>query len=418
LTSDRIQVDFAGESMREVRLPTDQDASGRSFGEDEIRYLREVLDSGTLTSTKGTFVKRLEADFSDKIGAAHTTACSSGTAAVHAAVAAVNPEPGDEIITTPITDMGALSPILYQGAIPVFADVDPLTGNVTPDTVRECMSERTKAIIVTHLFGNPADVDGIVALAQPLDIPVIEDAAQAYLAAVDGRPVGTIGDIGCFSLQQGKHITSGEGGLIVTSDDRFARRIRLFVNKAWPYGESGPDHEFLALNYRMSELQGAVAVGQLARLEETIWQRIEVANALAIGLADTPGVTTPVVAPGAVHTYWRYSLRVDPEIVPGGPDAVAAHLAGYNVSSAPRYVRKPAFQCKVFTDQRTFGESRWPFTTARPEAIDYSEHLFQGTTEALATMLVLPFNERYDTDHAEYLVHAIERAVDAARRAP
>jgi len=395
---------------RTVSLPTDQNASGRSFGDEEIRLLREALDSGTLTSTKGSFVKRLEREYGEMIGARHVTACSSGTAAVHAAVAAVDPEPGDEIITTPITDMGALSPIMYQGAIPVFADVDPLTGNITAETVEARISDRTRAIIVTHLFGNPADMDGIMAVARPLGIPVIEDAAQAFMASIDGRPVGVIGDIGCFSLQQGKHITTGEGGLVVTSDDAYARRIRLFVNKAWPYGESGPDHEFLALNYRMSELQGAVAVAQLAKLEANVKHRIEVAGMLTDGLRNIPGIGTPVISPGAVHSYWRYCLRIDDSIIEGGPDGVAARLAGYDVASAPRYVRKPAFQCRVFTDQRTFGESRWPFSLARPEAVDYTESDYPGTTAALAAMLVLPFNERYEAEHVSYLVDAIGRA--------
>ncbi len=393
-----------------IKLPNDQNTSGRSFGSEEIRNLTEALGSGTLTSTKGTFVRRLESNFRETIGTLHATACSSGTAAVHAAVVAVDPEPGDEIITTPITDMGALTPILYQGAIPVFADVDPFTGNLTAGAVAQRISERTRAIIVTHLFGNPADIEGIVGVASQHSIPVIEDAAQAYGASVNGAPVGTIGDIGCFSLQQGKHITTGEGGLVVTSNDAFARRIRLFVNKAWPYGEQSPDHEFLALNYRMSELQGAVAVAQLENLAESVKHRIEIAAVLSDGLGSIEGIDAPVVAPGAVHSYWRFCLRVDDTLIPGGPDALAVGLAGYDVASAPRYVKKPAFECKVFTDQRTFGQSRWPFTVARPEAVDYDAARYPGTAAALSAMLVLPFNERYTKVHAEYLIDAIERA--------
>jgi perosamine synthetase len=394
-----------------ITLPNDQNASGRSFGSEDIRNLADALDSGTLTSTKGTFVKRLESDFGQEIGARHVIACSSGTAAVHAAIVAVDPEPGDEIITTPITDMGGLSPILYQGAIPVFADVDPLTGNVTPDSVADRITDRTKAIIVTHLFGNPADIGGIVAVASQHAIPVIEDAAQAYGALVNGSPVGTIGDIGCFSLQQGKHITTGEGGLVVTSNDAFARRIKLFVNKAWPYGEANPDHEFLALNYRMSELQGAVAVAQLEHLADSVKHRIEIAGLLSDRLSDIDGIDAPVIAPDAVHSYWRFCLRVDESVIPGGPDALASKLAGYDIASAPRYVRKPAFETRVFRDQQTFGSSRWPFTLASEEAVDYDSARYPGTVAALAGMLVLPLNERYAAEHAEFLADAIAGAV-------
>ena len=173
-----------------LALPNDQDASGRSLGEAELARLADVIDSGTLTSTKGAQVPELEARFAALLGTTSAVACSSGTAAIHAAVAAVDPEPGDEIVTTAITDMGALAPILYQGAIPVFADVDARTGNVTAATIADRISERTAAIVVTHLFGNPADVDAVRALGDANGIPVIEDCAQAFLARRAGRLVG------------------------------------------------------------------------------------------------------------------------------------------------------------------------------------------------------------------------------------
>ena len=307
--------------------------------------------------------------------------------------------------------MGALAPILYQGAIPVFADVDADTGNVTAATVAERVTARTKAIIVTHLFGNPADVIGIVSMARGRGIPVIEDAAQAFGATVGSDVIGTIGDIGCFSLQQGKHITTGEGGLVVTSDDALARRLRLFVNKAWPYGEADPDHEFLAPNYRLSELQGAVGLAQFERLQELIDRRIEMAELLTRMIDSVPGLGAPIVAADARHSYWRYTVRVDRSVIEGGPDRIAQSLRHYDVASAPRYVRKPAFECAVFTNQRTFGQSRWPFTLASPEAVDYSPERFPGTYAALSSMLVLPFNEGYQARHIEYLGASLEHAV-------
>src|SRR2546427_490551 len=219
-----------------LTLPSDQEASGRTLGDEEIALAAEAIRSGTLTSTKGTFVKRLERRFAELLGVRHAWACASGTAAVHTAVAAINPEPGDEIVTSPITDMGALAPILYQGAIPVFADVAPQTYNISAETIEPCLSPRTKAIVVTHLFGNPVDMGRVMDLARSRKIPVIEDCAQAFLASHDDRLVGTFGAIGCFSLQQGKHMTTGEGGLVTTDDPELARRMFLFINKAWGYG--------------------------------------------------------------------------------------------------------------------------------------------------------------------------------------
>ncbi|HEY0513679.1 MAG TPA: DegT/DnrJ/EryC1/StrS family aminotransferase [Thermoanaerobaculia bacterium] len=399
-----------------VCLPSDQDASGRSFGEAELARLAEVLRSGTLTSTRGTAVQALERRFAGLLGVPHAWAASSGTAALHAAVAAVDPEPGDEIVTSPVTDMGALTPILYQGAIPVFADVDPATCNVTAATIEPRLGERTRAIVVTHLFGNPCDMGPILELAGRRGIPVIEDCAQAFLARDRGRTVGTIGTIGVFSLQQGKHVTCGEGGLAVTRDDALARRMFLFINKAWGYGDKDPDHTFLALNYRLSELQGAVALAQLPRLESFVDRRIANAARLTAALGGLPGIATPVVRPGSLHAYWRYGLRVDPGVLSGGAVALGARLKRWGIAAAPRYIQKPAFECAVFQRQRTFGASRWPFTLARPEALDYRRSRFPGVYEALEQVLVLPWNERFEPEHVDFLAACIREAADELAR--
>lgn len=373
--------------------------------------MRQAIESGVLTCTKGKFTREFEQKFAGLLGVKYAYACSSGSAAVHTAIAAVDPEPGDEIITTPITDMGALAPIVYQGAIPVFADVDPLTFNVTAGTISRCLSPRTRAIVVTHLFGNPCCMKEIMELADRQGIPVIEDCAQAFESTCGGQKAGTFGQVGCFSLQQGKHITTGEGGVVVTNDEKTARRMRLFINKAWPYGEPNPDHLFLALNYRMSELVGAVAVAQLDKLGMSVGNRIRLAARMRDRTAGIEGVESPLVHEGMVHTYWKYCVRVDPAIIPGGPTALANALKGWEIPSAPRYIQKPAFQCAVFRDQVTFGKSRFPFTLARPEAVDYSPEHFPGTFDALEKILVLPWNERMTEDHVDYVADSISEAV-------
>jgi dTDP-4-amino-4,6-dideoxygalactose transaminase len=392
-------------------LPSDQNMTGRSFGPEEEELVREVLESGILFAPKGRMVKQFEREFARFIGTESAVACSSGTAAVHCAVAAIDPEPGDEVITTPITDMGALSPIVYQGAVPVFADVDPLTGNVTAQTVQERLSPRTRAVVVTHLFGNPADVDGIVAVARRGGIPVIEDCAQAYGAAIGQRHVGTIGEYGTFSLQQGKHMTTGEGGLVVSSSPESTRRMRLFVNKAWDYDTPG-DHDFLALNYRMSELVGAVGRAQVTKLTGGIEARVKAAAVLDATLLDAQGLTIPTTIPGATHSYWRYPILVDPAVIPGGPNALAQQLKTLGIPSAPRYIQKPAFRCGIFVNQKTLGSSRFPFDLARPEALDYSTARFEGTFKYLERVLVLPWNEKYDEEIAAKIGDAICTAVE------
>ncbi len=392
-------------------LPSDQDASGRSLGSEELELLGEVIDSGVLTSTKGKFVRDFEERFAAVLGVKHAIACSSGTAAIHSAVAAIDPEPGDEIVTSPITDMGAITPILYQGAIPVFADVDPRTYNVTAETIKPCLSERTRAIVVTHLFGNSCEMDRIIRLAEERNVPVLEDCAQAFLTTFQHRYVGTIGKIGCFSLQQGKHITTGEGGIVVTDDDDLARRMFLFINKGWGYGDEAPDHYFLALNYRLTELQGAIAVAQLSKLQTAVRNRAESAVGLRAQLVDIPGIENPHVEPHCVHTYWKYCLRVDKTVIPGGACALAAKLKARNISCAPRYIQKPAFMCRIFQEQKTFGRSRFPFPLARAEAVNYDPRRFPLTMEALDNVLVLPWNEKYQDEHVDYIANGIRESV-------
>jgi perosamine synthetase len=395
-----------------MTLPSDQDATGRTFGPEEIALVKESLASGVLTSTKGKFVRTLETKFAALNETKHCHAVASGSAAVHAAVAVLDPEPGDELVTTPITDMGALAPIVYQGGIPVFADVDPTTGNVTAETIAARLSDRTKAIVVTHLFGRPCDMEPIVKLAESRKLPIIEDCAQAFLATYDGKPVGAFGAMGCFSLQQGKHITTGEGGLVTTNDAKLARQAYLFLNKAWGYGDPNPDHYFLALNYRLSEIQGAVAVAQLEKLEDVVVNRRRTANQFAEMIADVPGVSMPAETDRAECSWWKFPILVDPNVIEGGPTGLGKALGGLGVASAPRYIQKPAFACQVFREQKTFGKSRWPFTLARPEAVDYRSELFPGAFRYLERVLVLPWNERYEEKHVVYLADAIRSAAN------
>jgi perosamine synthetase len=399
-----------------MMLPSDQDSSGRTFGEEEIRYVTEALASGTLTTTKGKFGKMLEQKFAEKLGAKYAYACTSGSAAIHIAVAAINPNPGDEIVTTSITDMGALTPLMYRGAVPVFAEVDPKTLNVTAKTIEAALSERTKAIIVTHLFGNPCEMGDIMALAREHGIPVIEDSAQTFLAKSGDKYAGTIGDIGCFSLQQGKHMTTGEGGMVVTNDDALARHMFLYINKAWGYGDANPDHYFMALNYRVSELQAAVALGQLEKLETCVSNRRRTAAALTEMLAGIDGIETPVIADNATHVYWKYCLTVDDSKIEGGSVGMANLLKEKNIFSAPRYIVKPAFMCQVFQEKNTLGDSHFPFDLARPEAIDYTMEKYPATAKALHDVLVLPWNEKYTDEHVRYIADNVRIVASKLRK--
>lgn len=389
-----------------MRLPSDADASGRDFKGDELSLLREVLDSGTLNCTKGTQVKSFEKEFAALYGVNTCRAITSGTGAVHCAVAAAGLEPGDEVITTTVTDMGAITPILYEQGKPIFADVDPVSLNVTPQTVEAKITGRTKAIIATHLFGNPCDIEGIRAVAGKKGILVIEDCAQSYLATQNGRLTGTIGHIGAFSLQQGKHMTTGEGGMVITDDVALARHMILFSDKAWGYGDPNPDHYFMAINYRMTELAGAVARAQLRKLESVVARRRSMAALLDEKLRDLDGIVIPETLPGCTHVYWKYSLMVDPNIVAGGPDALAKQLKEESgIFTVPRYVRKPAFECMVLEDPKSY-----TYCGGKPH---HHRRDYPGTMKGLDRVLVLPWNEHYTEAHVDFIAANIRRAVES-----
>ncbi|MGH9689409.1 MAG: DegT/DnrJ/EryC1/StrS family aminotransferase, partial [Candidatus Acidiferrales bacterium] len=298
-------------------LPTFLERAGRTFGETEERLLLEALHSGCLSRNGGVMAERLEQEFARRLGVAKAVACSSGTAAVHLTIAALDPEPGDEFITTPITDVGSLLPILWQNCIPIFADVEAQTLNLDAESVARKVTPRTRAILSVHLAGQPCDMRALRQIADQHHVALIEDCSQAYWAEFDGRLVGTIGDLACFSLQQSKHITCGEGGFMVTSNPQYAERAKLFADKGWPRDNTnmlGPYRFlFLSQNYRMSELQAAVALGQLERVTEVVRRRREGAERLTRLIENVQGVFTPCVPAHTRPAYWLYLLRVDEE---------------------------------------------------------------------------------------------------------
>ncbi|HVS64764.1 MAG TPA: DegT/DnrJ/EryC1/StrS family aminotransferase [Thermoanaerobaculia bacterium] len=396
-------------------LPSDCNASGRSLGWEELAAVRDALSSGVLSGGGGRWVSFLEQGFSSVLGTRYAFASASGSSAVQVAIAAIDPEPGDEIIVSPIADMDVLMPILYQGAVPMFADVDPLTGTLTADTIRGRISARTRAVLVTHLFGQPCEMAPIMSLAAAHRLPVIEDCSQALLAEAEGAYTGTLGLIGCFSLHQDRHLTCGEGGVVVTANDEVARRLSLCINQAFEIGEERPDCRFLALQSRMTELQAAVAVAQLEKMQRLVTERMARAAQLSAQLEEVPGITLPRPPQGARHSYWRFALRVHPDEVPGGAAALGELLAVRGVRGSPRCVSRPAFRHGVFSDQKTFGNSRYPFSLARPEALDYRSERYPGTDRFLRDVLVVPLNERFADEDVSRVAAVIRDSVAELR---
>ncbi|MFI6902878.1 DegT/DnrJ/EryC1/StrS family aminotransferase [Nonomuraea sp. NPDC050394] len=371
------------------------ESAGRTLGDEEIAALERVIRSGMLSSVWGTEVRALEAEVARMYGSRHAIACSSGTAALHLSVVAAAPDPGDEIITTPITDFGTVAPILAQNAVPVFADVDPSTGILDPGSVAKLIGPRTRAIMVVHLFGAPAPMAEFRALADEHGLALIEDCAQAWLTELPGgRFAGTAGDVATLSLQQWKHITCGDGGLTLTDDDELARRMRLFADKGWDRAR-GRSHESLGLNYRMTELQGAVARAQLAKLPGVLADRRRAAVRLIEELEGLERVRLP--RPDG-HAWWLFPL-----VFPGGEAReVAEKLREDGIPARAGYLTQTLNHAPVL-DAPLYGSSRYPLEGYRAAACPEAERLVGDT------LLVIDWNENYTGEH----VAAISASVRA-----
>lgn len=396
-----------GNPIRPAPLPTVMDGSGRTLGDEELAAVERVVRSGMLSATWGREVSALEREFADLLGVRHAIACSSGTAAVHLALAAVDPEPGDEVITTPISDMGTVLPILAQNAIPVFADVDPHTGNLDPAAVRKLIGPRTRAIVAVHLFGKPAAIGELRELADDAGLVLVEDCAQAYLAPATGGYAGSVGEVGCFSLQQSKHITAGDGGLAVTDDDALARRMRLFADKGWPRASNERTYLFLGLNYRMNELTGAVARAQLGKLPEVIRRRQAAAGRANRALAGLAGVTVP--PDSGDHVYWQYPLLLDPARA-GDVHEWGAALVAEGVPATPGYLPDPLYAAPVLRERLTYGSSGFPLSGGEGGDVEYPPGTCPVAEELIARrLLVLPWNENLTGADVNDIVAAIRK---------
>lgn len=405
MRSEPLAIDGGTAVLPPGTLPSTNDAAGRTFGPEEEEAVLRVLRSGMLSGVWGTEVKALEREFAEMMGAVHAVSCSSGTAALHLAVAAVDPAPGDEIIVPPVSDMGSVLPILAQNAVPVFADLDPETGCLDPADVRRRITPRTRAILVVHLFGGAAKLRELREIADAAGILLIEDCAQAYLARE--RPeepvVGTVGHLGCFSLQQSKHITTGDGGLVLTDDPQLARAMRLFADKAWPRDTGERTYLSFALNYRMPELSGAVARAQLRKLPEVVARRRRSAEQVSARIGALAGVSIPPI--GAEHSYWYYPLLVDGRDR-AGARRVAAALSAEGVSCIAGYIARPLYTEPVLRAPSAYGGSGFPLQGT----IEYPDGSCPQA-EALIDhrLLVIPWNENFTDEQVDAISTAIEK---------
>jgi perosamine synthetase len=344
------------------------------IGEEERRAVLEVLDSGMLAM--GPRVAALESAVAEMAGVRHAIATSSGTTALHLALLALGVGPGDEVITSPFTFVASVNAILFCGAKPVFADIDPVTFNIDPGRIEAALSKRTKVLMPVHLYGQPADMDAITAIAKRRGILILEDAAQAIGARFKGREIGSFGTA-CFSLYATKNVMSAEGGIVTTDDDEIADQVRLLRNHGM---RKRYYYEGLGYNFRMTDIHAAIAQAQLARMPDTTRRRRDNARKLTAGLR---GVVTPTITEGAEHVWHQYTVRVEG----GRRDEFARRLGELGVGTG------------IFYPQ---GVHRFPHVAAAA-----GEHDFPITDAAAASVLSLPVHPLVDDVDLDYIIEAV-----------
>lgn len=386
-------------------------AAGRTLGQEELANLEQVIAAGSLNRAGGTFVPQVERKWADHLGLKHCTACTSGTAAIHLAVGAINPDPGSEIITGPITDMGTVIPILAQNCIPVFADLRRDNLGLEAADVERRITPRTVAIIPVHLCGNATDMDPLLALAKKHNLRVIEDCSQAYGTLYKGKQVGILGDLGTFSLQQSKHITSGDGGLAVTDDDDLGARLALFANKGWPnYGSGERNYVMFGLNYRMTELQAAVVDAQIGKVDWVTARRTAIGDRICAAISELEGLQTPHVSEGGRHTYWFLPLLVDQERLGVTTDQLAQALSAEGMPCGAHYIGKPIFMYDLLREKRIYGQSNYPFCLQPAgEEVRYETGETPETERILADLLQVPINENYTDEMVDDIIACFEK---------
>lgn len=273
------------------------------------RNVEEALRSGWISSA-GKFINKFEEKFAKYIGVKYATTTTSGMSALHLATLTIGLKANDEVIVPAFTMAAPWLSVIYVGAKPVFVDCEKETFNMDPSLIEKKITLRTKAIIVVHVYGHPADMDPIMRIARKYKLVVIEDAAEAHGAEYKGKKVGSIGDIGCFSFYANKIITTGEGGMVVTNNRNYDAEFRKLKDYYFS-AKKRFIHEKIGFNYRMTNMQAGLGLGQLGHVNEYMKKKNRMASLYNKYLKDVPGLNLPVTKPGCTNVYWMYAVTID-----------------------------------------------------------------------------------------------------------
>jgi len=390
---------------------------GQRYEGNERKYLDEALASNTLFYGFGKWVKRACEMMVNYTGMPYVVSCSSGSAAIHLGMIAAGIGPGDEVILTPNTDTGSVIGIIEEGAVPVFCDCD-WTLQPTAATVAAKITPLTRAVLVIHLAGHPAPVDEIVALCKPRGIAVVEDCAQSWGTKLNGKQVGSFGTAGCFSTNDFKHISTGDGGFVALNDPEIYRRVSNYSDKHYDRlfgGSRGKAH--FGMNYRMSELQGAVAVAQLEKVDTITARHNAVGERLRSKLQGLPGARVLAPIPGGYATCWWSVLWVDEPAVTATRDQLVSALIaeGVGVYGYGQYdlINSPMFQTRLVRPWLTDGRQHYPFVQPDGRSYTYSLESTPVHKRMLATGIGISIGGYYTEQDVDETAAAIWKVFSA-----
>jgi perosamine synthetase len=355
-------------------------------GEEEIEAVADAIRAGELSGSFGANIERFEQEFAAYVGADYGVAVNSGTTALHIAVAAAQIGEGDEILVSASTNIATGLAAYHNRAVPIPVDSERETWNLDLDLLEPLITERTKAIIPVHLFGHPVDMDRVAEIAQRHGLLVIEDCAESHGATVRGRMTGSLGDMGCFSFYANKIITTGEGGLVTTSDQQLAERLRLLRNLA--FQEPRFYHEHAGFNFRMTGYQAAMGRVQLRKIEFVVEQKRRVAETYTRLLTDVSGIQTPAEAEWAKNVYWMYAIVVTDDF-PLSRDDLMAYLRERGIETRTFFcpLNKQPFlekQTGFRTTACPVAEELWQKGMYLPSAVTLSEETIGTVVDEIA----------------------------------
>lgn len=376
------------------------------WGDAELARLTEMVKQSSLFYWKGPQTTALLDEFRKHYPLKYCFPCSSGSASLHVAVASLRLKPGEEVIVAPITDMGSVVGILYQQGVPVFADLDPRTYTLDPADVRKKITPKTRAIIAVHLAGNVCDLGALGAIAREHKLALIEDCAQSWGAQWQGRPVGTVGDLGCYSFNDFKHVSCGDGGMVGTNDETTGPGLARWGDKFYDRVSGGRDPLELAPNYRISEPQSAVAAAQLTKLAGIVARRNRVGERLTAGLAQAPGLLVPLVRKGDFHSYWFYLFRLELSRFKVSREQLVAGFVAEGVACSAGYIPRPVYQYPVFQNHNFFGGA-WPVRDGGLTSMDYRKVSCPIAEAILNDCVVVRTNEAMSDAYTDKVARAL-----------